>query len=55
MEEVVVKRNPCHNACLKYKLDEDNHNLDVAKKEIDSAVPVAQETKLQEFTADLQS
>ena len=32
-----------------------NHTLDVAKKEVYTAVLAAQESKLQEFTADLQS
>ena len=37
------------------KSAEDKHNLDVAKKEVYTAVMTAQESKLQEFTADHQS
>ena len=36
-------------------LAEDKHTLDVTKKEVYTAVMTAQESKLQEFTADLQS
>ena len=39
----------------KSKSAEDKHTLDVAKKEVYTAVKTAQESKLQEFTADLQS
>ena len=39
----------------KSKSAEDKHTLDVAKKEVYTAVLAAQESKLQEFTADLQS
>ena len=45
----------CHKAWQKSKSDEDKHALDVAKKEVYTAVMTAQESKLQEFTADLQS
>ena len=55
VEEVVVKRKVCHKAWRKSKSAEDKHTLDVAKKEVYAAVLVAQESKLQEFTADLQS
>ena len=52
---MVVKRKVCHKAWRKSKLIEDKHILDVAKKEVYTAVLAAQESKLQEFTADLQS
>ena len=39
----------------KSKSDEHKHTLDVAKKEEYTAVMTAQESKLQEFTADRQS
>ena len=35
--------------------NQNKHTLDVAKKEVYTAVMTAQESKLQEFTADLQS
>ena len=40
-------------AWLKSKSTEEKHTLDVTKKEVDAAVLASQETKLQEFTADL--
>ena len=55
MEKVVAKRKVCHKAWRKSKSAEDKHTLDVAKKEVYTAVMTAQESKLQEFTADLQS
>ena len=55
VEKVVVKRKVCHKAWRKSKSAEDKHTLDVAKKEVYTAVLAAQESKLQEFTADLQS
>ena len=55
VEKVVATRNVCHKAWRKSKLAEDKHTLDVAKKEVYTAVMTAQESKLQEFTADLQS
>ena len=55
MEKVVAKRKVCHKACRKSKSAKDKHTLDVAKKEVYTAVMTAQEFKLQEFTADLQS
>ena len=55
VEKVVAKRKVCHKAWRKSKLAEDKHTLDVAKKEVYTAVMTAQESKLQEFTADLQS
>ena len=55
MEKVVAKRKVCHKAWRKSKSAEDKHTLDVAKKEVYNAVMTAQESKLQEFTADLQS
>ena len=55
VEKVVAKRKVCHKAWRKSKSAEDKHTLDVAKKEVYTAVMTAQESKLQEFTADLQS
>ena len=52
---MVAKRNVCHKAWRKSKSAEDKHTLDVAKKEVYTAMMTAQESKLQEFTADLQS
>ena len=54
VEKVVAKRNVCHQAWRKSKSAEDKHTLDVAK-EVYTAVMTAQESKLQEFIADLQS
>ena len=42
-------------AWRKSKSAEDQNTLDVAKKEVYIAVMTAQESKLQEFTADRQS
>ena len=55
VEKVVAKQKVCHKAWQKSKSAEDKHALDVAKKEVYTAVMTAQESKLQEFTADLQS
>ena len=55
MEEGVAKRKVCHKAWRNSKLAEDKHTLDVAEKEVYAAVLAAQESKLQEFTANLQS
>ena len=55
VEKVVAKRKVCHKAWRKSKLAEDKHTLDVAKKEVYTAVMTAQEYQSQEFTADLQS
>ena len=55
VEKVVANRKVCHKAWRKSKSAEDKHTLDVAKKEVYPAVMTAQESKLQEFTADLQS
>ena len=55
MEKVVAKRKVCHKAWPKSKSTEDKHTLDVAKKEVYTAVMTAQESKLQVFTADLLS
>ena len=55
MENVVDKRKVCHKAWRKSKSAEDKHLLDVAKKEVYTTVLAAQGSKLQEFTADLQS
>ena len=52
--KVVAKRNVCHKAWRKSKSDVNKHTLDVAKKEVYTAV-TAQESQLQEFTADIQS
>ena len=50
VEEVVAKRKVCHKAWWISKSSEDKHALDVAKKEVYTAVMTAQE-----FTADIQS
>ena len=55
MWKVVDKRKVCHKAWRKSKPSEDKHTLDVAKKEVYTAVMTAQKSKLQESTADLQS
>ena len=55
VKKVVAKRNVCHKAWWKSKSAEDNHTLDVAKKEVYTAVLVSQESKLKEFTAVLPS
>ena len=55
MEKVVAKLKICHKAWLKSKSAEDKHTLDVAKKEVYTAVMTSQASRLQEFTADLQS
>ena len=55
MEKVVAKRKVCHKTWRKSKSVEDKHTLDVAKNEVYTDVLAAQESKLQEFTADLQS
>ena len=54
MEKVVANRKVCHKAWRQSKSAEDKHNLDVAKK-VYTAVVTAQESKLQEFTADHKS
>ena len=51
---MVAKRKVCHKAWRKSKSAEDKHTLEVAKKEVYTAVMIAHESKLQEFTADLQ-
>ena len=55
MEKVVAKRKVCHKAWRTSNSAEDKHTVDVAKKEVYTAVMTAQESKLEEFTADLQS
>ena len=55
VEKVIAKRKVCHKAWRKSKSAEDKHTLDVAKKEVYTAVLTPQESKLQEFTADLWS
>ena len=45
----------CHKVWRKSKSAEEKHTLDVAKKEVYTAVMTAQDSKLQEFTADPQS
>ena len=54
-QEVVAKRKVCHKVWRKYKPAEDKHTFDVSKMEVYRAVLAAQESMLQEFTADLQS
>ena len=54
-KKVVAKRKVCHKAWQKSKSAENKHTLYVAKKEVYTAVLATQESKLQEFTADLQS
>ena len=53
--EVVAKRKVCQGAWQETKSAEAKHTLDMAKKEVYAAVLAAQESKLQEFTADLHS
>ena len=53
VENVVAKRKVCHKAWRKSKSAEDKHTLDVTKKEVYTTVMTAQESMLQEFTADL--
>ena len=53
--DVGAKRKVCHKAWLKSKSAEDKRILDVTKKEVCTDVLAAQESKLQELTADLQS
>ena len=55
VEQVAAKQKLCHKAWRKSKSAEDKHTLDVAKKEVYTAVLADKEAKLQEFTADLQS
>ena len=43
-EKVVAKRKICHKAWRKSKSAEDKHTLDVAKKEVYTAVMTAQES-----------
>ena len=50
VEKVVAKRKVCHKAWRKSESAEVKHTLDVAKKEVYTAVMTAQE-----FAADLQS
>ena len=45
---MVAKRKVCHKTWRKSKSAEDKHTLDVAKKEVYTAVMTAQESKLQE-------
>ena len=51
---MAAKRKVCYKDWQKSKLTDDKHTLDVAKKEV-YVVLAAQESKLQEFTVDLQS
>ena len=55
VETLVARRKVSHKTWRKSKSHEDKHTLDVAKKEVYTVVMTAQESKLQEFTADLQS
>ena len=52
---IEVWKGGFHKVWRKSKSAEDKHTLDVAKKEVYTAAMTAQESKLQEFTADLQS
>ena len=45
VEKVVAKRKVCHKAYRKSKSAEDKHTLDVAKKEVYTAMMTAQESK----------
>ena len=54
VEKVVAKRKVYHKTWRTSKSAEDKHTL-VTKKEVYTAVLAAQESKLQEFTVDLQS
>ena len=49
------ERYVCHKAWWKSKSAEDKHTSDKAKKAVYAAVLAAQESKLQELTADLQN
>ena len=51
----LANQQVCHKAWRKSKSDEDKHTLNVTKKEVYTAVMTAQESKLHEFTAVLQS
>ena len=46
MEKVVAKRKVCHKAWRKSKSAEDKHTLDVAKKEVYTAVMTVQVTRV---------
>ena len=46
MEKIVAKRKVCHKAWQKSKSAEDKHTLDVAKKEVYTAVKTAQVTRV---------
>ena len=46
MEKVDARRKVCHKAWRKSKSADDKHTLDVAKKEVYTAVMTAQESKL---------
>ena len=52
---MVAKQKVCHKAWRKSKSAEGKHTLDVAKKEVYTVVLAAQESRLQELSADLQS
>ena len=52
---MVTKLKVCHKALRKSKSAEYKHTLAASKKEVYTAVLAAQESKLQEFTADLQN
>ena len=54
-QEVVAKRKVCHKVWRKSKSAEDKHTLDVTKNQVYTSVLAAQESKLQELSADLQS
>ena len=46
VDKVVAKRKVCHKAWRKSKLAEDKHTLDVAKKEVYTAVMTVQVTRV---------
>ena len=52
VKKVVAKRKVCHKAWWESKSAEDKHAIDVAKREVYTAVMTDQESKLQEFTAE---
>ena len=51
-KRVIAKRYVCHKAWLKSKSAEDKHTLDVAKKEVDSAVLAVQVTRIHCFSLE---
>ena len=53
VDKVVAKRKVCHKSWRKSKSAEDKHSLDVAKKEVYTAVMTAQEFTLLLFKVNL--